>query len=178
MVEKIKLAVKPREEKTPNLLRREGNIPATLYGAGKDPESVQLDAREFSRLPAAAYTHMIELDHSGKKTNAIIREVQRRSTTHQVLNVEFYRVSMDKKLTMSVPLKFVGVSPAVTAGGQLIENFQEAEVECLPSDIPENIEVDLSALKEIEDSIHFENLKPPANVEILNPPDEVVVKVV
>ena len=106
-MEKIKLSVKPREDKKPNLLRREGMVPATLYGPGQPSESVQVDAREFGRLPSAAYSHMIELNIAGKNANAVIREVQRRSTTHQLLNIEFYRVSMDRLLTMTVPLSYL-----------------------------------------------------------------------
>jgi len=177
-MEKIKLAVKPRTEKTPNQIRREGAIPGTVYGAGKDPESVQVDAREFGRLPSAAHSHMIELDHGGKTTNAVIRNVQRRSTYNQVLNIEFYRVRLDKKLTMAVPLKFTGTSPAVVGGGMITENYQEVEVECFPGDIPDFIEVDMSQIVELEESIHFGGLKVSDKIKILNPPDEVIVKVV
>lgn len=178
-MEKIKLAVKEREDKKPNLLRREGAIPATLYGPGQPPVSVQVDAREFSRLPSAAHSHMIELTMGGKAgTNAIIRQVQRKSTTHAVLNVEFYRVNLDRKLTLTVPLKLVGTSAAVAAGNQLVELFQEAEIECLPGDIPDVLEVDMTKLAEVDDAIHFADVKLPKGVEILNPHDEIIAKVV
>ncbi|HEY9758551.1 MAG TPA: 50S ribosomal protein L25 [Oculatellaceae cyanobacterium] len=177
-MEKIKLAVKEREAKKPNQLRREGAIPATLYGPGQPAQSVQVDAREFSRLPDAAHSHMIELTVGGKGTNAIIRNVQRRATTHQVLNVEFYRVAMDRKLTLTVPLKFVGSSPAVANGNQLVELFQEAEIECFPAEIPDTLEVDLGKLVEVDDAIHFSDIKLPKGVEILNPHDEIVAKAV
>ena len=178
-MEKIKLAVKEREDKKPNQLRREGAIPATLYGPGQKPVSVQVDAREFSRLPDAAHSHMIELSIGGKSgTNAIIRHVQRKSTTHHVLNVEFYRVALDRKLTLTVPLKLVGVSPAVALGNQLVELFQEAEIECFPGDIPDVLEIDMSKLVEVDDAIHFADVKLPKGVEILNPHDEIVAKVI
>lgn len=179
-MDKIKLAVAPREEKTPRLLRREAKIPATLYGPGQPSESVQIDAKEFSRLPKHAYSHMIELDMGkGKPVNAIIREVQRKATTHEVLNVELYRVALDRKLTVTVPLKFVGVSTAVTVeGGQLIEVFQDAEIECLPGDIPDYIECDLSKITEIDQGLHFGELKISDKIKILNPEDEVVARVV
>lgn len=179
-MDKIKLAVTPREEKTPRLLRREAKIPATLYGPGQPSESVQIDAKEFSRLPKHAYSHMIELDMGkGKPINAIIREVQRRATTHEVLNVELYRVALDRKLTVTVPLKFIGVSTAVTVeGGQLIEVFQDAEIECLPGDIPDFIEADVSLITEIDQGLHFGELKISDSIKILNPEDEVVARVV
>jgi large subunit ribosomal protein L25 len=178
-MEKIKLNVQEREVKTPNELRREAKIPATLYGPGEPSVNLQVDEREFVRLPAAAYSHMIELELGSKPTNAIIRAVQRKASTNKIMNVELYRVRLDRKLTVTVPLKFVGSSPAVVLkGGQLIEAHQETEIECLPNDIPDFIEVDLSTLNEIDDFIHFGELKVPASVEILSPKDEVVAKVV
>lgn len=179
-MDKIKLAVAAREEKTPRQLRREAKIPATLYGPGQPSENVQIDAKEFSRLPKGAYSHMIELEMGkGKPVNAIIREVQRRGTTHEVLNVELYRVALDRKLTVTVPLKFVGVSTAVTIeGGQLIEVFQDAEIECLPGDIPDFIEADVSHITEIDQGLHFSDLKVSDGIKILNPEEEVVARVV
>jgi large subunit ribosomal protein L25 len=178
-MEKIKLAVQERETKTPNQLRREAKLPGTLYGPGDPSKSVQLDEKEFSRLPSAAYSHMIELDFgTGAPTNALIRHVQRKASTNKIMNVELYRVRLDRKLTVTVPLKFVGVSDAVVKGGQLVESNLSADIECFPNDIPDAIEVDLSVLKELEDAIHFGELKISDKVEILNPPDELICKVI
>ncbi len=176
-MQKFKLKLEHREKKTPNQLRREGKVPATIYGRGLESKSVQVCAREFSRLPAAAFSHVIELDSNEGTSSALVRQVQRRSTTHEVLNVEFYQVQADRKLTVAVPLKFKGVSPAVKLGGQLVEFHQTVEVECLPKDIPDAIEVDLSQILELDHGIHFSELKVPAGVEILNPADEIVVRV-
>jgi large subunit ribosomal protein L25 len=122
---------------------------------------------------------MIELETGKGKINAIIRDVQRRGTTHEVLNVELYRVALDRKLTVTVPLKFIGVSTAVTIeGGQLIEVFQDAEIECLPGDIPDFIEADVSLITEIDQGLHFGELKVSDKIKILNPEEEVVARVV
>ena len=178
-MEKIKLAVQEREAKTPNELRREAKLPATLYGPGEPSLSLQVDEREFTRLPVAAYSHMIALEIGAKQTNALIRSVQRKASTNKIMNIELYRVQLDRKLTVTVPLKFIGTSDAVvTFGGQLIEAHQETEIECLPNDIPDFIEVDLSAIKEIDGFIHFGELTVPKNVKILMPSEEVVAKVV
>jgi large subunit ribosomal protein L25 len=178
-MEKIKLNVKDRESKTPNQLRREAQLPATLYGPGEPSTNLQIGEKEFSRLPSAAHSHMIELDFGAQKTiNAIIRSVQRKASTNKIMNVELYKVRLDRKLTVSVPLKFVGISEAIVQGGQLVEVNLEAEIECLPGDIPDVIEVDLSLIKEIDQSIHFGDLKLSDKVEILNPHDEIIVKVV
>lgn len=177
-MEKFKLKLEPRESKKPNQLRREGKIPATIYGPGLESQSVQVSEREFSHLPAGAHSHILELSSGNGDVNAIIRNVHRRATTSQVLNIEFYRVSADRKLTVSVPLRFEGVSPAVQAGGQVVENYLEAEIECLPSDIPDFLLIDLSQITEIDQGIHFSELKLSDKIKVLNPPDEIVVRVV
>lgn len=177
-MEKIKLAVSKRETKTPNQLRRDGFIPGTLYGAGVESECIQVCAKEFSRLPQAAYSHMLELDYAGTPVNAIIRQVQRKSTTDSVVTVELYRVNLDKKISVTVPLKFVGVCPAIQAGGVAVENFQEAELECLPGEIPDFVEVDMSMIETVESAIHFGQLKLSPSIKILNPHDEIIVKVI
>ena len=177
-MEKIKLAVSKRETKTPNQLRREGYIPGTLYGAGVESECVQVCAKEFSRLPQAAYSHMIELDYAGATVNAIIRKVQRKSTKDFIYSIELYRVNLDKKVTVSVPLKYIGVCPAIQAGGVAVENYQEAELECLPAEIPDFVEIDMAMIEHVDGAIHFGQVKLPATIKILNPHDEIVVKVI
>lgn len=177
-MEKFKLQLETRQGTKPNQLRRTGKIPATLYGPGTASENVQVDEREFSRLPVAAYSHVIELDTGKGSVSALIRHVQRSHTSNEVLNVEFYRVAADRKITVTVPLKFVGHSPAVTLGGAVQEQFTEAEIECLPGDIPDSIEVDMANITEIDHGIHFGELKLPKGVSILNPAEEVIVRVV
>ncbi len=177
-MEKFKLKVSKREEKTPNQLRREGLVPATMYGPNLDSESIQFNEREFSRLPDAAYSHLIELDLDGKPISVIVRHVQRRSTNEKVLNAQFYRVSLDKKLTVTVPIVLTGTSPAVTEGCQLLESNLEVEIECLPNDIPDHITCDIGGLEKAEDLIHFGDLKFADTVRILAPLDGVVCKVV
>lgn len=178
-MEKFTLNAQKREGKTPNQLRRDGLVPGTVYGPGFDSENVQFDAREFGRLPAAAFSHLVELDmKDGKPVAVIIRSVQRRSTTGHVLNVEFYRVNMQKKITVEVPIKFVGTSQAVVMGAQLVELEHTVEVECLPNDIPDHIECSIDSLAEIDDSIHFSDLKTAGTVKILNPLDGMIIKAV
>ena len=179
MVAKFKLQLASREAIKPNQLRRDGKIPGTLYGPGDDSVSVTVDAREFSKLPSAAYSHIVELTGLPKgSVPSLIRHVQRDHRNNAVLNIEFYRVAKDRKLTVTVPLKFVGVSVAMQAGGLFQGNFDEAEVECFPDDIPDNIEVDLSKITEIDHGIHFSELQVPKGVTVLNPAEEVVCRIV
>ncbi len=178
-MEKITLPLEEREAKTPNQLRREGKIPATIYGRGEASQSVQFTEKDFGRLPSAAYSHVVELT-GGKlgKVGVLIRHVQRRATTQEILNIEFYRVQQDRKLTVQVRIKLVGVSPAVQLGGQLLEVHQEVEIECLPKDIPDYIEVNLALIEEIDQGIHFNELSVSDKIKVLNPADDVVVRVV
>jgi len=176
-MEKHSLNVKHREEKNPREVRRQGQIPATLYGPAFPSENLQFCAREFSRLPAAAYSHLLDLKfESGKPVAVIIRSVQRESTTDTPLHVEFYRVRLDKKLTVTVPIRFVGTAPAVAAGAQFFEVSPTVDIECLPGDIPEFVEADISSLEEFDSVLHFSQLKVGDEVKILNPEDGVVAK--
>lgn len=178
-MEKFKLKLEAREQRKAHQLRREGKVPATLYGPGVESLSFQVDAKEFSRLPAGAYSHIIELEgQKAGNVNAIIRHVQRRMTTHEVLNIELYRVAADRKITVTVPLKVTGVSPAVQKGGMLMVNHEEATIECFPGDIPDFLSVDLAAITEVDTGIHFAEIPVPDKVKILNPAEEMVVRVV
>ena len=177
-MDKYLLSVATREEKTPNQLRREGIVPGTIYGPQFDSVNLQFCAKEFSRLPAAAFSHLVDLNYEdGKKVSVIIRKVQRKATTGQVLNVEFYKIKLDRKLTVSVPIKLKGTAPAVVKGAQLMEVALTADVECFPGDIPDFIEGDLSKLKEADDIIHFQDLEiDEEKIRILNPAEGVVAK--
>jgi large subunit ribosomal protein L25 len=178
-MEKFTLKAEKREDKKPNAIRREGNVPGTLYGPAVPSESLQINAREFSRLPAAAYSHLLELEMgNGKPVSVIIRHVQRRSTSDEVINVEFYRVNLDKKLTVTVPIKFEGVSPAVTKGAQFIEAHMEVDIECFPHDIPDFLVCNISVLKDLDSAVTFGQLKIPGTVKVLNPLEEIVARAV
>jgi large subunit ribosomal protein L25 len=179
-MEKFKLKLDARQGKhKANQLRRQGKIPGTLYGPGVASKSVEVDEREFSRLPAAAYSHIVDLVGGEEgSVSALIRNVQRKHTTHEVLNIEFYRVAADRKLTVTVPLKIVGTSPAIGLGGVLTRNYDEAEVECFPADIPDFIEVNIATIVELDTGIYFGDLKVSDKIKILNPHEEVVVRVV
>lgn len=177
-MERFKLKLEPKTHRTPNQARRDGKIPATVYGPGQPSTSAVVCEKEFSRLPAAAFSHILELETPDGSVNALIRHVQRKHTNNHVLNIEFYRVANDRKLTVTVPLKFKGVSPAVQKGGLFQEMRQQATIECFPGDIPDFLEVDISIIEEIDGGIHFSELKLPNGVKILDPNEELVGRVV
>jgi len=178
MAKAITIKAKPRESKKPNALRRSGFVPATIYGHGFSSESVQVNAKEFSKIPHKAYSHINELDIEGKeKYPVLIRNVQVDPVLDNYLNIEFYRIKSDEKLSLKVPLNYTGHSPAVTAGGVLIVSFDEIEIQCLPKDIPDAIDVDLEQITEIGQAIHAKDLKIGSGIKIIARGEEVLARV-
>jgi large subunit ribosomal protein L25 len=160
-------------------LRREGKLPAILYGYRIEPIPVSLDAREAGRvLPMVTSSHLVVVDVDGERHNALVREKQRDPVQGTLLHVDFMVVSMTEKLRANVVIELEGDAPAIREfNGALVTGTEELEVECLPQDLPERITVDLSILKEIGDSIHVKDLVFPASVEVLTDPEELVVLV-
>jgi large subunit ribosomal protein L25 len=116
---------------------------------------------------------------AGGEQPALIHDVTRSTLSGQLLHVDFLRVSLTEKVHAEVPVHFVGESPAVKGGGVLVHAKSEINVEAFPQDIPHNIEVDLSSLLEIDDSIYVRDLKvDTSKVEIMDDGDELVVRVV
>ena len=177
MAKSLLIKASLRENKKPNALRASGFVPATIYGHGFKSQSVQINAKEFSKVPYKAYSHINELEIDGQKYPVLIRNVQLDPIRDKYLNVEFYRIKSDEKIKVKVPLNFIGHSPAVTAGGVLIVSLNEVEVQCLPKDIPDTIDVSLDQIVDIGQTIHASELKVLEHVHILAKPEEVIVHV-
>ncbi len=160
-------------------LRRSGKLPAVLYGADKTPVTLQLNSREASRtLNRIVGTALIDLDVNGETHKALVREIQRNFVTDEILHVDFYEVAMDRVMRVYVPLRQVGVAPAVTLlGGILVRGLADIEIECLPGDLVSGIEVDLTVLKAIGDSIHVSDLQVPSTIKVLTRGEEQVARV-
>ena len=178
-MEKVKLQAKKRTVlgKKVASLRREGLIPAVMYGKNKESVSLVLSKKEFDHIYREAGGNTIvslEVEEVGK-TNVLISEIAKDPVTSDVLHSDFYQVRMDEKITAGVPLHFVGDSKAVLElGGSLLTNKTEVEVECLPGGLPHAIEVDLAPLEDFESVIHIKDLVIPVGVEIQGEPDEAV----
>lgn len=144
-------------------LRRSGRVPAILYGGDTQPQSISLDQnRIFHDLAEEAfYSHILSLKLEGKTQKVILRDVQRHPAKPIILHVDFQRVDDKQTLNIHVPLHFIGddVCPGVKLeGGQVSHQIVEVEITCLPKNIPEFIEVDVSELK-IGDAVHLTDLK-------------------
>jgi large subunit ribosomal protein L25 len=151
-------------------VRREGGIPAIIYGAGKEPQQLTLSHNEVLKHleHEAVYSHILEVVVDGKKEKAVLKGLQRHPSKPRVLHMDFQRVSAKEKLRIHVPLHFVNAEDAVgVKKGAVVTHSQvDVEVTCLPKNLPEFIEIDLLAL-DVGESIHLSEIHLPKGVEII-----------
>lgn len=150
--------------------RRQGNVPAVIYGGHGEPQMLMLSHNEVVKhlMHEAVYSHVLDVTIDGKKEKAVLKGVQRHPAKAQVLHLDFMRVSMSESLKVHVPLHFVNEDTSVGGkkGGVATHSMVDVEVSCLPADLPEYIEVNLANL-DIGESIHLSDLALPAGVEII-----------
>jgi len=162
-------------------LRREGLIPAVLYGPKTEPIPIQCDERELQHVLArAGGTNMISvrIGKAHKPKMALARGVQRDVITGELYHVDFYQVVMTETVKTEVNIILSGEPPAVQQTEfMLLQGTDSVEVECLPGDLIHSIEVDVSTLLEFDDAIYVKDLQVPDNVTILTDGDELVAKV-
>ena len=159
-------------------LRREGLVPAVLYGKATAPVQVQLQQRPLELvLMKAGEAALISLKIAGEANlrTVLVREQQRNVLTQAVKHVDFYAVVMTEKMSVHIPLTLEGQPPVLAqGGGVLLQPLEEVEVECLPGDLVSHISVDVSVLKTFDDAIHVRDLVLPPGIEVLEDPDELV----
>lgn len=147
-----------------------GLVPGVIYGGGADTLLISLEHRKIAKAltSEAFYSSILDLHVNDKKMQVVLKDVQRHPSKKLILHVDFLKVSGKEKLTMRVPLHFVGqeVAPGVKQGGGVVAHLlTEVEVRCLPADLPEFIKVDVSKL-ELGESLHLSHLELPAGVEL------------
>lgn len=149
-------------------LRRNGIVPAVMYGRGFDTFHLQVPLKAFESVYAeAGESTVVQIELGDQKYPVIIQEVVREPIKDQILHVDFYRVRLDEAISANVPLEFIGEAPAVQDfQGVLIKNISEIEVEGLPQDLPHNIEVDLSSLTEIGSQLNVGDLKVSSKLKV------------
>ena len=151
-------------------LRHEEKFPAVVYGTGKDPVSITLDHKKFihNLENEAFYSHILTLSIAGKDEQVILKDLQRHPAKPTVMHADFLRVSATEKLHLRVPLHFINAEecPGAKEGGLITHSITEIEVACLPKDLPEYLEVDLSSL-ELDHSLHMSDIIVPAGVELV-----------
>ena len=152
-------------------LRRAGNVPGVIYGAGKDAVSVQLDHKDlFLQFRHEAFhASILSLDLEGKKEQVLLRDYQMHPVRNQIMHIDFQRVSATEKIHVKAPLHFINADegPGVKLGGGIVTHIlTEAEINCLAKDLPEFIEVDLGAM-EVGQTVHLSEVKLPKGVEFV-----------
>lgn len=164
-------------------LRRSGVVPAVFYGPKRSTVAINVNAAEFEKkLLHLEGSHLIRLINGGGDTElhdkmALLREKQLHPVTGLVLHADFYEVDLTERLVVSIPLHFIGKAAGVVVGGILQPILREIEVECLPTEIPEFVELDVSPLG-IHEALHVSDLTLPTGVTPVGDPTRTVVTVV
>jgi len=150
------------------LRRLDNQVPAIIYGLGETPENISLADNQLSHAldNEAFYSHIIKLDIDSKSQNVILKDVQRHPAKAEILHVDFLRVDMNQKLTTRAPLHFINEEACVgvkVEGGQISHNMNDLEIECLPGDLPEYIEVDMAEIT-LGQTLHISDIILPEGV--------------
>jgi large subunit ribosomal protein L25 len=181
------LLAKIRNEKGKSAIkkfRKEGLIPAELYGHKVENLHLAVDNKEFKKVFKLARENtiinlLIEAPNKKEEIPVLIHDVQTDYLTNDIIHVDFYQIRMDEKVKTHVPLEFVGKSPAVeNYGGILNKSMNEIEVEALPQDLPPSIPVDISKIQELNQSIYVKDLNIPKGVKVLVDLDTVIATVI
>jgi large subunit ribosomal protein L25 len=176
------LAAEARETtgKAVNRIRKQGRLPGVVYGHGVASSNVSVDAHEFELLRRHVGPNaLVDLSVDGTKANPVlVHDVQVHPVTRRPLHVDLFLVRMTEELTVDVPLVPVGSSVAVDeSGGTLNQQTESVRVRALPDHLPQSIEYSIESLVDFDAAIHVRDLQLPADVTLLNNPDDVVAKV-
>lgn len=162
-------------------LRRDGILPANIYGHQLESVAVQVDAREMEKAlkaHGATTLYRLVIAPEGEEETVIVRHITRQPATNVIQHIDFFHVRMSEPMRAKVPIRIVGESPAVKLNdGVLIQLLDYAEVEALPAELPEALELDISDIVELNTSLHASALKVTRMVTLLTPEDEIVVSV-
>lgn len=160
-------------------IRKTGKIPAVFYGPKEASTAISLDAKEFGKVwKKAGQSSVIILKEGSNEHEVLIHDIDVHPLSGEARHADFYVIEKGKKIEVSVPLEFTGVSPAVKdKGGILVKVHREIEIEAAPRDLPHQLSIDISKLVEFTDVIHAKEIKLPNGVELKINPDEVVASI-
>ncbi len=177
----MELAVQFRNKigKAVKALRKEGLVPAELYGRGVENQHISVPVKDLKKAIKIAGTNtIVTVVLDSQKYPTLLNDIQYDPLTDEILNADFYQVRLDEKIRVRVPVEFFGSSPAVKdLGGILVKTMQEIEVEVLPTNLPHSLNADLNSLKEIGQSLHVKDIQVPADVKVLVGPETVIATV-
>jgi large subunit ribosomal protein L25 len=176
----IKASARQPLGKRSRRLLREGKLPAIVYGHNTEATAITLDKLEFQKVfLKSGRTHLVDLAIDGRTEKVLVREIQTHPRRLGPIHVDFYQVNLQEKIEVEVPVHLVGESAAVKRGdADILQPMHSVRVECLPSDIPEAFEIDITPLEEIDMELRVSELRVPQGVTVLDEPDQLVVKIV
>ena len=175
---------RPKLGKRSRRVLREGKLPAVVYGHNTEATPILLDKLEFQKVfVKSGRTHLVDLaidgGGAGRTEKVLVRDVQTHPRRLGPIHVDLYQVNLQEKIEVEVPVRLAGESAPVKQGdGDILQPLHSVRVECLPSDIPEAFEVDITPLDEIEAELRVKDLAVPKGVTVLDDPEELVVKIV
>jgi large subunit ribosomal protein L25 len=176
----IKASIRQPLGKRSRRLLREGKLPAIVYGHNTEATAITLDKLEFQKVYVkSGRTHLVDLAIDGRTEKVLVREIQTHPRRLGPIHVDFYQVDLQEKIEVEVPVHLSGESAAVKRGdADILQPMHSIRVECLPTDIPEAFDVDITPLEEIDTEFRVSDIAVPKNVTVLEDPDELVVKIV
>jgi len=159
-------------------IRRSGLIPGVVYGRGNEPRSIKVDPQDIEKLLLSnAIFDLTFVGEDGEESTVIIKDYQKDVIKQNLLHVDFQFISMDEKITISVPMKLEGEAVGVRDGGVLQQLLREIDIDVLPSEIPEEITIDISEL-DVGESLSVADLELAESIDLVTDSDEVIVTVV
>jgi large subunit ribosomal protein L25 len=178
----LKLSAQPRQgagKGEARKLRAAGRIPAVLYGHGSEARAIAIDARELTHIlhTGAGANVLVDLHFDGENHLAMPREIQRDAVRGSIFHIDFLEVRRDEKIAVDVPVRIVGESVGVKAGGVIEHHLWDLHLECLPGEVPEAIDVDVTPL-EVGQSVRVADVPVPDGVTVLTHADETILSVV
>jgi large subunit ribosomal protein L25 len=180
MGKELKLEAQARADEKNKDLRKSGFIPAVVYGAGQETTNLKLKLQDFKKVFAiAGESTLINLSLDGKDAvKVIVKSIQKDAVKDEIIHVDFYAIDMKKKIEVEIPLNFIGESKAVKElGGTLITNMETVHVQCLPGDLVESLDIDLSILEDFSNTLRVADVKSPETIEITNDENQTVATV-
>lgn len=173
----IKLKAEKRKKKEE---LNKDSVAGVVYGLGVESEPLKMNLNEFLKVYSlAGESNLIKLSLDGQEKNVLVKEIQKHPIKNFIIHVDFYQVDMSRTVVTDIPLEFIGESKAVKElGGLLIKSLSQLSVECLPGDLVDHIDVDISSIQELGQALHVKDIKVPASLKVLVHPNDPVATVV
>ena len=178
---KLDASIRSKKSNKAKKIRINGFVPAVIYGPGAISRNLKVKSYNFERVfNVAGETNLIDLTIDNEQAiKVIIKDIQRDGVKDDIIHVDFYRIDMNKKISTEIPFNFINGSKAVQElGGTIIKNMDSAGIECLPGDLIDHIDIDLSKLENLGDVVRIADLTLPPAITITSKQDEIIVSVI